>query len=319
MSSPRALSTTVAMILVAGLVVAMMALLWMVGQDLLQLKGARADVSLKLRNVEAKAKDLWDELQQAKADRRKLGEELKKATDALESLRAEAIATQARLKALEEARPRVEVAPVPPAEQPAPAPPAAPQPVEGLARLIERAREDPGFLPIAARRGFQEKGIAGIGLVLGLDEAAQARFLKVYGDFILRARAADKAHAKVALEGDAVVIEISPYQEEGHALLKAWQDLLAQALTPAQQEAWAAARADRILFERPLGHYAETIRLTRDAMGVKYEHKGRRAGAGVNTFESAGTVSGEGAVDRLPWRHLLPDEAVAKLRGVARP
>ena len=72
-----------------------------------------------------------------------------------------------------------------------------------------------------------------------------------------------------------------------------------------------------MLFQRPFGHYTQPITLTRNAGGVEFTHTGSRVGGAGSIFESAGTLTSQGGVDKLPWRHLLPDEAVAKLRGPA--
>jgi len=315
MSRPRTVLTTLAMLVVAGFVVAMMIVLRMVGQDLSRLKETHRDTASGLAGVEKATEELRVELQRARRQQARLADEAKRASQGIEALRGDLKVLEARVKAIEDAPPRADVT------RPLAAPPAAVAPAPGPAvhpaELPAAVRANPPPVLRAASRALREKGIAGFCAALGLDDEAQARFRKAYEAFLPQARAAEKTHAKVAIQGDAVVIAIEPYHGEGHALLERWRGLLAQALTPAQQQAYTAAHGDAILFQRPFGHYTERITLTRDARGVKFSHRGTRLGGGGNTFRSAGTMAGAGAVDRLPWRHLLPDEAVAKLRGVA--
>jgi len=324
MSSSRPVLTTLAMVLVTGLIVAMLAVLWMVGQDLLRLKDARAEVSARLTAMEQSTSEvakLRAELKEARTAWDGLSAGLRKTEEGLQELKADLADLKPRLKAVEEARrPRLGVGLAPPRHEPpmGPLPPAGlPDPAD-LARWLERAREDPALLPVAARRAFQEKGIAGLGLALGLDAAGQAAFQKAYQEFHPALFAAEKAHAKVAIEGDTVRIDIAPYPEQGAALRKQWEKTLAQVLPPQAAERYAKAQADALLFEHSFGDYAQSVTLATDAMGIKYTHKGRRAGLGVATFDSAGTVSGEGALNRLRWRHILTEEAAAKLRRAAQ-
>ncbi len=302
MSRPRTLFTTMAMILVAGLVVAMMAVLWMVGQDLLRLKEARSDQAPTVQQTEksvaalrAEVTELRGRIEDAKLERQQIAGDLKAARTQLTTLAGELGEARRRLKALED---------VPKAEPPAP----APEPPKA---------EAPMPLPMAVRRGFNRQGFAGLAQALGLDQAGHTKLLDAYNVLVPKVRAAEKAHAKLSMDGDAVRIHIVPFPEEGQALRKEWEAALAQFLTPAQAETYRRSQAEGVLFDRAFGDCEQTILLSRDPMGVKVEVKGRRLGPGGAPFESAATVSGAGAVDRLPWRHLLPEESVAKLRGVA--
>jgi len=314
MASPRSVLTTGAMVAAIGFIVAMMIVLRMVGREQARLRDAQRDAASGLARLEKAAEQARAELQRARAEQSRLANEAKTASEGIETVRGDLTVLEARLKAIEKMPPRTDVTP-PRAALPAAVPP-VPGPAGHPAELPAAARDNPPALLQAASRGLEEKGIAGFCVALGLDDEARARFLKAHEAILPQARAAEKAHAKVDIEGDAVVIAIEAYHNQGHVLLEAWQNLLAQALSPAQRQAYAEAHGSYVLFERPFGHYTEAIRLTRDAMGVKFTHTGTRVG-GATTFESAGSVSGAGAVDRLPWRHLLPDEAVAKLRGAA--
>lgn len=303
MRSRVTLVTTLAVILVAGLLVTVSIVLRMIGGDLRRVEQAHRDTSSGLTRLDEAVQQLRAALRRAEVDQARLAQDIVGALKGVEALRSELGPLQARLKAIENSLPQ--------AGLPTPAPPGQ---ETHQAELPAALRDNPPPLVQAARQAFQEKGIPGFCGALGLDAEAQARLAKAYEGFLPRVQAAQKAHAKVSIEDDAVVIAIEPYPEEGHVLLAAWRDLLAQALTPAQQDTYAQAHGCYVLFERPFGHYTETIRLTRDAAGVKFVHSGTRTG-GAPTFEKAGTIAGEGAVDKLPWRHLLPNEAVAKLGG----
>ncbi|MBM4039689.1 MAG: hypothetical protein FJ290_14365 [Planctomycetes bacterium] len=305
MSDRRPFVTTLALILAAGLLAAMSVVLWMVGRNLRSIEQAHRDTSSGLARLDEASQQLRAGLQRAEEDRARLAQHAAGAAMGVESLRGELALLQARLKALESAPPQA-AAPAPPPGQDA-----------HQAELPAALRDNPPPPVQAARKALQEKGVAGFCGALGLDAEAQARVIKAHEGFLPRVRDAEKAHAKVAIEDDAVVITIEPHPEEGHTLLAAWLDLLGQALTPAQRQAYAETHGCYVLFERPFGHYTETIRLTGDAAEVKFTHSGTRQGGGP-TFQNAGTVAGKGAVDKLPWRHLLTDEAAAKLGGTPR-
>lgn len=285
MDKPRTLMTTLAMVFVTALVVALMIVLWLVGQDLLQVKQARTELSSGLQqvqksvsNLDAQAKDVRDSLAQVKAEQARLAAEVKKASDALDGLQTDLASLRARLKAIE----------LPPAP-----------------------RLTVGLTP--------PKGAEGIGPALGLDPETRAKVEAAHAEFMPRVYAAEKAHAKVSIEGDSVRIEIAPFHEDGQRLLAEWQKVLADILTPQQLDAYKRMRLDTMAFRPGLGDHYQVILVSRDGMGLKFEQRGRGVGPGTATFESAGTVSGANALDRLRWRHLLTDEAIAKLRGVAQP
>ena len=172
-------------------------------------------------------------------------------------------------------------------------------------------------MAVAVRQAFNERGFAGAAQALGLDPARQAKLMSAHGELVSKIQAAEQAHAKVTIEGDAVQIHIAPFPEEGQALRKEWEETLAQILTPEQAENYNRARGDTMVFDHAFGDWDQEITLTRDAMGVKMTSKGNRVGPGNATFQSSSSVSGANAVDKLPWRHLLPDAAVAKLCGAA--
>ena len=172
-------------------------------------------------------------------------------------------------------------------------------------------------MAVAVRQAFNERGFAGAAQALGLDRARQARLLSAYGDLVPKIHAAEKAHAKVTIEGDAVLIHITPFPEEGQELRKEWEATLAQVLTPEQAENYNRARGDTMVFDHAFGDWDQDITLTRDAIGLKTKSSGRRIGPGNATFQSSSSVSGANAAEKLPWRHLLPDAAVAKLCGAA--
>lgn len=311
MSSPRSLLTKLAMIVLAGFLVAMLVVLRLVGRDLQRVEEAHRDSSSSLALLEEAAQQLRVGLQEAEEDRARLAEGARRATEEAVALRGELTLLQARVKAIETAQPTAAVAP------PQEAAPPAPDPKAHRGEVPAAQRDNPPAPYRAASRALKQKGLPGFCGALGIDGQTQARFREAYERFLPQVRAADKAHANVTIKANAVVIAIEPYPEEGHALHKAWEDLRAQVLTPAQREAYINAYGDAVLFKRPFGHYTETITLTGDALGVKLTHTGSRVGGAGPTFETAGTLAGQGAVDKLPWLHLLPDEAVARLRGRA--
>jgi len=300
----------VAMVLLAALMAAMLAAHLLAGHAGRQ----AADAATRVASLENATEHLRVLLQQAKHDQAVLAAEATKATKGVEALWNEVASLRARLDAMGTV-PTAAAAPPAPAPAPAPAAPVAGAPPH-FAELSEEERNNPPPLFEAARKAYREKGIAGLCAAIGLGAEAQARLTKAYDALLPQVRAAEKAHAQVTIDGDAVVINIALYPEAGHALQDVCQALLAETLVPAEQKAFADARGDVVLFERPFGHYTQTITLTRDAKGVAFRHTGTRAG-GAPTFEDAGTIAGADAVDRLPWRHLLPDAAIAHLQGGA--
>jgi len=328
MSKPRTVLTAALMVFGAGFVVAMLGLLWLVGQDLAQLKKGRSDLTEQLKRVEEGTKEvgkLREELQQANGERAKLAAAVEAATKEAAALRGDLAAIEARLKAVEEAgRPKLGVGLTPfkpPDAPPVPAP--AAEPADAKANVdfwLERAKANPAHVAIAARRAFFWKGAAGLGYVVGLDDAGQAKLQNAYDEFLPKVAAAEKAHAKVTLDGETVRLDIAAYPEEGEALRNEWGKIVAGILTPEQTGLYKRGAMETVLFERRLGDYEQAVTLVKEGMGVKYDIRGRRrVGLGTGTFQSSSTVSGDGAVNRLPWRHLLTDEAIAKLRGVAQP
>jgi len=287
MSHPRTVITTLAMVFLTGLIVVMLAVLWMVGQDLRHLMDSRSDVSAKFQKTEQRMGELADELKEAKGERAKVAEGLRKATEAIEALRVEATATQARLKALEEA-PKAEPPPAAPAHQPG----------VGLPPPKGPDAPDPQLV---------------------VDDAQRARIKAAREPLMPRLHAAEKAHAKVSIEGDAVRIEIAPFPEEGRQLIAEWRKLLAGILTPEQFETYKKMRLDGVDIRPGLGEEEQVVLISRDEMGLKFDYKRRALAPGAAGYESAGTVSGANALERLRWRHLLTPEAVAKLRGAAQP
>ena len=165
---------------------------------------APADVSRELCSLEEAAEQLRVGLEEAEEDRARLAEEAKKATEEVAALRGELTLLQARVKAIETARPTAGVAPPQGAAAPAPDPNAHPGEVPA------EQRDNPPAQYRAASRALEQKGFAGFCGALGIDNQAQPRFRKAYETFLPRVRAAEKAHAKASIQADAVVIAIEP-------------------------------------------------------------------------------------------------------------
>ena len=178
---------------------------------------------------------------------------------------------------------------------------------------VERMKRDPEQAPGTLRRAYSWKGAAGLGHALGMDEAGQARLQRAYDLFVARVRAIEKERARVRVEGAAVHIQLDAFPEEGQRLREEWIKTLVEMLTPEQLRTYKKGGGNAILFERGIGEQSLTLVVTRNGntYTIRRQLLGPKPG---ETTHGTISVAGDGALEALPDRHLLSDEALARLR-----
>ena len=321
-------------LLVKGLLIVLAALtalnlvgLWGVGQRVKAVSDEQEKLAARVQELAGTAADnrtLQESVGRLEEGQGKLStgfasaaENVAKALGDLTQQAYDLAALRARLQTLE-ARPQTQAA----QRQGQGAPPQPPPgPDDGqlwqVDTWIARMKEDPVHIPRAAQSGFEWRGMAGYAYVLGADRAGQAKLQTAYDGVMARLRAAQKEHSKVAIEGNAVKIELSAFPDEGRALEEEWQNALAAALTPEQRELYGKSHPDRLLFPLGIGDYDVTGTLTWDGKTLTFRRKGQRRG-GVGRFDIGGGLGGNINYGKLPERHLLTDEALAALRGAPK-
>jgi len=310
----RSLLLPALLLALTGLTAVNLVGLMAVGHSLRPVSEAQSQLIARLQQVERKTEPLAPlqaQLTQADGERTALTAELAKAKETLTRLSTDLArlsqdvgTLQIRLRELQD-------------KTPAGAAPARPDLAQEQRRYldswVERVKKDPAIAPLAARRAFGVKGVAGLGAVLGLDEPDQARLERVYGDFAARLKALEKAHSTVAVEGGSVRVYLRAFPVQGQALRDEWHKALAGLLTPEQQRLYKRAEMDAILFERGFGACDLSIVATRQGNALRIERKGQKPDGG-GAFQNTVTIAGEGAIETFPDRHLLTDEALARLR-----
>jgi len=309
----RGFLTTGWLVLLTGLTALNLAGLWAVSQSLRVAMPVIPQAGPKQPMPDpppGPAQSLDERLTRMDNDRVKLATDLASASDSvarvtgeLAKLSQDLADLRLRLKVLEE-KPQAE-------RKPNPAIEAAQLP--HVKDWVERMKRDPEQTPVALRRAFVWKGAAGLGHALGMDEAGQAKLQRAYDLFLARVRAVEKEHARVRVEGAAVHIQLEAFPEEGQRLREEWGKTLAEMLTPEQAHVYKKGGGDAILFDRGIGERTLSLVVTRNGnmYNIRRQLLGPKPG---ETSHGTISVAGDGALEALPDRHLLTDEALARLR-----
>jgi hypothetical protein len=150
----------------------------------------------------------------------------------------------------------------------------------------------------------QKKTAIELADLLGLDEARQKDFDAKYQDIRNRVKDLEVQKAKVTVDGDTTTITIPPFEEDGKALTREWDDWIARNLAPDEQRRYAKHEMFRNLYDEGIGVWDRQITIRPEGADIFIEDRVRRVGQqGWEGVTSSRTNHVQEAL--APYRHLI--------------
>ena len=104
---------------------------------------------------------------------------------------------------------------------------------------------------------------------LGLKDERATAFQETYARLLKEAKALEKEHAKVSVDGDTTTIEIADFGSAGENLRRSWDDWKQQNWTSEELTAYRKGGGDSTLFGARLGSGARKVEIRETAGHIK--------------------------------------------------